>query len=317
MSIRIKIARTAAEMDAVHRLRHRVFADEEGLFVPRPDGRVADRFDELAATVNLIAVDGDDVVGALRLTEPSPAGLPTDGWFDFSASLPSDGLAGAGSMLCVDRSHRGSQGVFLGLIGMAHMWVTSRGVSHVVGLFNPAVERIFSWCGGLRVAEPFVHEGLGLPVVAMVIDTGNMAGRINAFVERQSIDHFLRSFEREFVSQGEAIIRAGDAGQTAYVVVNGRVAVTGPGPGQPAVVELGPGDIFGELAVLTGRARSASVVALTDVDLMVLERDALLGQIADPDTARRLLEIVAMRLAAVNSAVLPALEQDDAGVVSC
>src|SRR5262249_7293735 len=45
MTLRVRVAQTTAELDAVFRLRHQVFVEEEGYMPPRPDRRIADRFD--------------------------------------------------------------------------------------------------------------------------------------------------------------------------------------------------------------------------------------------------------------------------------
>ena len=307
MPIRIGIAITADQIDAVQRLRHRVFIEQEAKFAPRPDGRVTDGYDTLPATVNFIAGDGGAVVGGLRLTRPSDAGLPTDHWGDFSAALPPGCTSlAAGSLLCVDRSHREDARVFVGLVGMAQVWMLTHGITHVVGLFNPAVEPIFVGTGGHRAGEPFWHEDLGVPAVPIVIDLGTVIPRVQEFVARQRVDHFLQSFDREFAGAGEILVRKGDTTDTAYVVIDGRVAVSA-GEDEAPLAELGPGQIFGELASLTAQPRTANVTALTDVDLMVVEREALLGALGDPANARRLLQIVAERLASTSASMLPAV----------
>ena len=67
-----------------------------------------------------------------------------------------------------------------------------------------------------------------------------------------------------------------------------------------AVREMGPGEVFGELSLITANPRSANVVALTDVDLMVLERDAFHQQVAEnPQVALNLLAVLGKRLTTV------------------
>lgn len=67
-----------------------------------------------------------------------------------------------------------------------------------------------------------------------------------------------------------------------------------------AVREMGPGEVFGELALITSNPRSANVVALTDVDLMVLEREAFHQQVAEnPQVALNLLAVLGKRLTTV------------------
>ena len=73
-----------------------------------------------------------------------------------------------------------------------------------------------------------------------------------------------------------------------------------PAPAPVAVREMGPGEVFGELALITSNPRSANVVALTDVDLMVLEREAFHKQVAEnPQVALNLLAVLGKRLTTV------------------
>ena len=71
--------------------------------------------------------------------------------------------------------------------------------------------------------------------------------------------------------QGEVIIREGDPGYEMYFIESGRVRVVrGSGPNALLLAELGAGDLFGEMALLTGRPRSATVTALSDLDLWAM-----------------------------------------------
>jgi serine/threonine-protein kinase len=74
---------------------------------------------------------------------------------------------------------------------------------------------------------------------------------------------------------GAAIIREGDAGDAAYVVLEG-TCVAHRGDSYDTVLRtMGPGDVFGETAVFTQKPRSASVSAATDVTLVVVTGDVL------------------------------------------
>lgn len=75
---------------------------------------------------------------------------------------------------------------------------------------------------------------------------------------------------------GEQVIREGDAGNTFYVVAQGLVSVRAGNP-EVEVTQLGPSQYFGEMSLLTGEPRSASVV---------VSRDALLYEITRPTFAR-------------------------------
>ncbi|MEZ5864473.1 MAG: cyclic nucleotide-binding domain-containing protein [Geminicoccaceae bacterium] len=76
--------------------------------------------------------------------------------------------------------------------------------------------------------------------------------------------------QRSHFAAGDAVITEGDVGETAYVVNSGRLAVLKDGV---QVAELAEGDCFGEIALLSGVVRTATVRCLTACDLTVLVRD--------------------------------------------
>src|SRR5690606_29615624 len=101
----------------------------------------------------------------------------------------------------------------------------------------------------------------------------------------------------QFHGAGEVVVTAGDVAREAFVVVHGQAVVVGPDGRELA--RLGPGEVFGELALVAGTRRTATVVAGTDLDLMVLSRESFEQQIStNPAVAVKLLRLVASRVAA-------------------
>lgn len=73
--------------------------------------------------------------------------------------------------------------------------------------------------------------------------------------------------------QGEIILREGDTGEEMFFIESGRVRVArGKGPNALVLAELGAGDHFGEMALLTGMPRTASVTALSELNLWALSQ---------------------------------------------
>lgn len=104
-------------------------------------------------------------------------------------------------------------------------------------------------------------------------------------------------------SQGVAaraeIFHKGDAGTQVYAVVAGTLkVVTTSEEGDDVVLNLlGPGAVIGEVAVLCNAPRSASVVALTDCELLAIERRDLLAFLrSHPDASLALMSVLADRL---------------------
>ncbi|HXW06104.1 MAG TPA: mechanosensitive ion channel family protein [Vicinamibacterales bacterium] len=87
---------------------------------------------------------------------------------------------------------------------------------------------------------------------------------------------------------GEAIVRQGTHGESMFIVCSGTVAVRLE-PSRREVATIGPGGYFGELSLLTGEPRTATVVASGDVSVLELGADVLraLGE-ADPQAVEQI-----------------------------
>ena len=96
------------------------------------------------------------------------------------------------------------------------------------------------------------------------------------------------------VSEGTVLIRQGDPGRECFVIESGRAKATIRGKKSQM---MGPGEVFGELALLQAAPRSATVTAETDMRLVVLgsrEFSTLLEDV--PSVARNVLAAMAERL---------------------
>ena len=94
----------------------------------------------------------------------------------------------------------------------------------------------------------------------------------------------VRRFKR-----GETIFHADDPGDALYIVASGHVKITVPSEdgSEPAILTtIGPADYFGELALLDGAPRSATAVAIDDVETQLLRREAF-DRLVDSEPALR------------------------------
>jgi CRP-like cAMP-binding protein len=98
------------------------------------------------------------------------------------------------------------------------------------------------------------------------------------------------------VPAGTVVVREGDEGGEFYVVASGsaRVSVDDDAP----LADLDAGSFFGEMALLDGGERVATVTATTDLELMVLHRDEFneMLAMAMPTVAPKLLAVVGRRV---------------------
>lgn len=115
-----------------------------------------------------------------------------------------------------------------------------------------------------------------------------------------ALHELAASVEERSYAPGEMIFLRGDPGDCMYVVIEGEVEISLPAepPAKPIVLRrLGPGDYFGELAVLDGGARTASAGAIGQVRLLGLSQAAFLATaLGSTDAAGQLMRELTARL---------------------
>jgi CRP-like cAMP-binding protein len=114
-------------------------------------------------------------------------------------------------------------------------------------------------------------------------DALRQVGLLESLTEEQlqQVAGVVQQFQYE---AGDTIITKGTVGQVFYIVRSGKVVCTEVGGGGMADVHLGPGDYFGERALMTDEPRQANVTAVDEVTCWVLDRDSfteLLGPLHD------------------------------------
>lgn len=108
---------------------------------------------------------------------------------------------------------------------------------------------------------------------------------------------------------GEAIVTKGQEGGSMFVVIRGKVAIQLPVEGRLIKVnELGEGDFFGEMSLLTGEPRSATVTAAEETEVLKVSKEALRPILADnPDLVELVYQLIEERKKALRST------EEDAG----
>jgi CRP/FNR family transcriptional regulator, cyclic AMP receptor protein len=113
-------------------------------------------------------------------------------------------------------------------------------------------------------------------------------------LDRLSTYASTRTFPR-----GATIFSKGDPGTSLFAVCSGTVRIGVPSrDGRDAVFNLvRPGEIFGEIALLDGRPRTADATAMTDCELMVIDRRDFVALLqSQPDIALKLIEVLCARI---------------------
>jgi CRP-like cAMP-binding protein len=109
--------------------------------------------------------------------------------------------------------------------------------------------------------------------------------------------------ERRHFSSGQVIMHEGDMGDHAYLIQSGSVQIYKEKKGKNVeLARLKAGDIFGETALMFDEARTASVKAMEDCNLIVITRRTMENKLKDCDaTVRAIVQMMKERLKAANT----------------
>jgi CRP/FNR family transcriptional regulator len=131
--------------------------------------------------------------------------------------------------------------------------------------------------------------------------TPDLLRKVNLFsgLDDRELENLADEFNERRFSPGDAIALEGEGGLMFFVVDSGEASVEVHGQ---QVGKLGPGDAFGEIALIDRRPRTATVTALTDLKTFGLPVFVFRPYVeARPQVAWKLLEAMADRLAAAES----------------
>ena len=314
MAIRLKLARTAKELDDVFRLRYDVYVAERGKFATDPrNPRIVDHFDAVPEVANVVAYDGDLAVAAMRINKDTSIGLPAESYFDFSSirkELEADRGKGdaplnivGGSMLAIRREYRNRRNVIFALFKEAAGVMYSWGATHVIGSVRADTLSLYNRIGFETMAEPTFNEVIGdhlIPILAPFDKVFEWTfGGIGTKVGHFWLDKFSPDFERLVLSPGEVLFRQNDVAEDAYAVDEGWVSITRTDPegNEMVLANLSQGALFGELAIFDGERRSAMATALVNTELIAISREVMLKAIREnPEKMDQLLAHFAGRI---------------------
>ncbi len=123
-----------------------------------------------------------------------------------------------------------------------------------------------------------------------IIDASHLFKSLDAEGRRDVLKSgYVMSYEAD-----DIVVLQGDPGDTMFLVIRGKVRVETEKPGGKMLqlAELGPGACVGEVSVLSGTPRTATVRAISDVDVVALARHRVVRVLAQYPKVRELLESI-------------------------
>ena len=121
------------------------------------------------------------------------------------------------------------------------------------------------------------------------------------------------------LNKGQVLFKEGQEGDRLYVVVHGKIKLgTTSADGRENLLSiLGPGEMFGELSLFDPEPRTSTATAVTDVRLVSLAHDAVIGLVtSSPQTSLELLRRLAQRLRKSNEVLADLVFADVPGRVA-
>lgn len=319
MSIRIKLAQNAKEIDDALWLRHEVFIVEDGKFGGKPihGHRLVDRFDAFPSAYHVVAYEGNEPVATMRLLKDSEAGMPVDELYDFTeirrqalaGEIPAtvaqeEGSAvptafGSAGMLAIRAQWRRRRDVIRAMFRMAATVCHRYGATHILVVVNYETAGMYRRLGFTQLSDKIWNEEIGNHVIPLVGTTVQFLSWAFRDLPDTALSAFQDSFERMVYRAGETVFLEGDIGAHAYVVDSGEIRISRKrGNGEElTLAHLNRGDLFGELALIDDQPRSASATAGSDSELMTLDRATFQSQLqVNPERCRRLFRIFSARM---------------------
>jgi predicted acylesterase/phospholipase RssA len=130
-------------------------------------------------------------------------------------------------------------------------------------------------------------------IIAFLSSTSLLRG-----LDESALRAIATELEYVYLSGGGTLMREGDVGDSLYILLNGRLRIVASRPekGESVINEIGPGETVGEMAILTGEPRSATVRAIRDCALVKFSKAAFDHLVEKyPKTMMQLASLIVLR----------------------
>jgi hypothetical protein len=267
-SLRSRRIRTVAEVDAfAHLARHVGVLRLTGHMFFGNSGRITQLAEELHEDCVCVVVDLSHVHDA------DPSGMDAIGWLLRNL---------------LDRRLR--------------VVVTGLGKTRVQALqvlqgSLPALEQRVDLDRGLELCEDWVLQNYTTLPLAQLSRSIESNSLLNGLSEEE-ITAVLMVADVRRATQGEALFRKDEVSDGVWMLQSGQVSIlAGLGPDATRLATFGPGQFVGEMGFIDGNTRSATATADTEVDAVLLDRQAIAALVRDhPHAALRITRNIAREL---------------------
>ncbi len=290
MPILIQQAKTSTDLDQILRLRVQ-------------GERYIDHLDVFPDTMHIFALSSGRLVGAIRAVKYDANESTLNRVYNFHESQI--GLAKSSvilDLLTLSANFDRPDLVFLGLMKGA---IHALQLREIAGAFFCCPQRLSSLAlnlGFLPVTEAFYSPVVKDHVLPCILDLAKSEEKLLAAVVDKEILACRDIFNLIVHQAGEILVHQGRRGVSAFLIEEGQVdVVLRKGDDLVSVAEMGPGQLIGELAMLTREHRTASMIAQTSVTAFTIDRADFLRLLhKEPLRSLDLFKICSKRLETAN-----------------
>ncbi|MBN2316808.1 MAG: mechanosensitive ion channel [Sedimentisphaerales bacterium] len=128
-------------------------------------------------------------------------------------------------------------------------------------------------------------------------------------LSRDELKAVARSVKRTYFTQGEVLMHQNDTGESFYVLIRGKLhgSISNPDVSRNVEFDLGTGTLFGEMSLLTGLPRSATITAVTHCEVLEFDRTAFTCLLSIQEEILHVLSDLAAARTAENAEALEKL----------
>jgi SulP family sulfate permease len=161
----------------------------------------------------------------------------------------------------------------------------------------PALEQRVDLDRGLELCEDWVLQNYTTLPLAQLSRSIESNSLLNGLSEEE-ITAVLMVADVRRATQGEALFRKDEVSDGVWMLQSGQVSIlAGLGPDATRLATFGPGQFVGEMGFIDGNTRSATATADTEVDAVLLDRQAIAALVRDhPHAALRITRNIAREL---------------------
>ncbi len=297
----IRVASSASELNDVLQVRFKVLEQSgrtasHSVFVTK---RIIDYFDIFPNTINIVAYENGNIVGALRAVEYIGDVALLNHAFDYSEAVQNvKGKSFLLDMIVIVREFSNHLVFQKQLFSTALGILAHKGATHAFTNCPVILEDLCKELGFSKISEPLESQSLKLKITPMVIEVPKFYRKSIEGIADQEIIRFQEVFYKTIFEPGEILVVEGERGSTAYLIEDGEVEVVlNKGDEFIHISTISRGYLLGEVAMITNETRTASLIAKSTTSCIAFDRnDFMKYMYTNPQRSLDVFKIFSKRL---------------------